>query len=137
MNFGSALKNALNIDGLIEKVKSGLSNLLPDWVKSSLGLTAETADSGQPTIYAGTDAPIVPDNSNKGALNIPTVPDVESMQAMKAQAKGNVNNNINRQQVINIGSSSPAVVTATMREADREMNDADRWIAMASQGSVY
>lgn len=123
MNFGGAIRNALNIDGLIKKVKSGLSNILPDWVKSSLGLTAETADSGQPTIYEGTDAPIVPD--------------VESMQAMKAQAKGNVNNNINRQQVINIGSSSPAVVTATMREADREMNDADRWIAMASQGSVY
>ena len=123
MNFGGAIRNALNIDGLIEKVKSGLSNLLPDWVKSSLGLTEETAGNGQPTIYEGTDAPIVPD--------------VESMQAMKAQAKGNVNNNINRQQVINIGSNSPAVVTATMHEADREMNDADRWIAMASQGSVY
>ena len=85
------------------------------------------------------NAPIVYDNNNRNerALNAPIVPDVESMQAMKAQAKGNVNNNISRQQVINIGSSSPAVVTATMREADREMNDADRWIAMASQGSVY
>ena len=139
VDFGKAIVNALNIDGLIEKVKSGLSNLLPDWVKSSLGLTAETADSGQPTIYAGTDAPIVYDNNNRNerALNAPIVPDVESMQAMKAQSKGNVNNNISRSQVINVGSNNPAVVTATMREADREMNDADRWIAMASQGSVY
>ena len=123
MNFGSALKNALNIDGLIEKVKNGLSNILPDWVKSTLGINTENGSDGQPTIYAGTDAPIVPD--------------VESMQAIKAQSKGNVNNNISRSQVINVGSNNPAVVTATMREADREMNDADRWIAMASQGSVY
>ena len=76
-------------------------------------------------------------NRNERALNAPIVPDVESMQAMKAQSKGNVNNNISRSQVINVGSNNPAVVTATMREADREMNDADRWIAMASQGSVY
>lgn len=123
MNFGSALKNALNIDGLIEKVKSGLSNILPDWVKSSLGITEKTADSGQPTIYENTDAPIVPD--------------VQSMQAMKAQSKGNVNNNISRSQILNIGSNNPAVVTATMREANREMDDADRAIAMASQGAGW
>lgn len=123
VDFGRAIANALNIDGLIEKVKSGLSNILPDWVKSTLGINTENGSDGQPTIYAGTDAPIVPD--------------VESMQAMKAQSKGNVNNNISRSQVINVGSNNPAVVTATMREADREMNDADRWIAMASQGSVY
>jgi hypothetical protein len=123
MNFGSALKNALNIDGLIEKVKSGLSNILPDWVKSSLGITEDGKQTEQPTIYEGTDAPIVPD--------------VQSMQSMKAQSKGNVNNNVNRSQVINIGSNNPAVVTATMREADYEMNNADRAIAMASQGAGW
>jgi phage-related protein len=122
-NFGSALKNALNIDGLIEKVKSGLSNLLPDWVKSSLGINEEGKQTEQPTIYEGTDAPIVPD--------------VQNMQAMKAQSKGNVNNNISRSQVFNIGSNNPAVVTATMREADYEMNNADRAIAMASQGAGW
>ena len=65
------------------------------------------------------------------------MPDVQSMQAMKAQSKGNVNNNISRSQILNIGSNNPAVVTATMREANREMDDADRAIAMASQGAGW
>lgn len=123
-DIGKTIKDALNIDKLTEKVKNSLSNMMPDWVKTTLGIDTENkADGSQPTIYEGTDAPIVPD--------------VESMQAMKAQSKGNVNNNISRSQVINVGSNNPAVVTATMREADREMNDADRWIAMASQGAGW
>ncbi|WP_406020541.1 hypothetical protein, partial [Succinivibrio sp.] len=95
MNFGSALKNALNIDGLIEKVKSGLSNILPDWVKSTLGINTENGSDSQPTIYAGTDAPIVPD--------------VASMQTMQAQSKGNSNTNISREQNFYINTNSPAV----------------------------
>lgn len=138
VDFGKAIVNALNIDGLIEKVKSGLSNILPDWIKSTLGIE-ENKESEQPTIYEDTDAPIVYDNNNRNerALNAPIVPDVQSMQSMKAQSKGNVNNNISRSQVFNIGSNNPAVVTATMREADYEMNNADRAIAMASQGAGW
>ena len=98
--------------------------MMPDWVKTTFGVDTESGSDGQqPTIYEKTDAPIVPD--------------VQSMQSMKAQSKGNVNNNISRSQVINVGSNNPSVVTATMREADREMNDADRWIAMASQGAGW
>lgn len=170
MNFGSALKNALNIDSLIAKVKKGLSNILPDWVKSSLGIDLSSEDQNnatagedqtiqseknfekefnnkennnnyyeKETIYKETDAPIVyeEEKPKENGLTMPTIPQVAEMQSMKAQSKGNVNNNVSRSQVINIGSNNPAVVTATMREADREMNDADRWIAMASQGSVY
>lgn len=123
LNFGSSIVKALNIDGLVDKAKEKLTNILPDWVKSSLGINEEGKQTEQPTIYEGTDAPIVPD--------------VQSMQSMKAQSKGNVNNNISRSQVINIGSNNPAVVTATMREADYEMNNADRDIAMASQGAGW
>ena len=137
VDFGKAIVNALNIDGLIAKVKSGLSNILPDWVKSSLGINTESGSDGQPTIYENTDAPIVPDNSDKGALNIPTVPDTGSMQAMQAQSKGNVNNNIQRSQTFNISNATPATTTAVMREADREANESDRWIAMASQGAGW
>ena len=136
LNFGSAIVKALNIDALIDKVKAKLAGILPDWVKSTLGInedgkkTEQPADinedgkkTEQPTIHEGTDAPIVPD--------------VESMQSMKAQSKSNINNNINRSQVINIESNNPAVATATMREADYEMNNADRAIAMASQGAGW
>ena len=123
MNFGSALKNALNIDGLIEKVKSGLSNILPDWVKSSLGLTAETADSGQTTIYEGTDAPIVPD--------------VASMQTMQAQSKGNSNTNISREQNFYINTNSPAVADQVVSSASDSMSSEDRAISMASQGATW
>ena len=123
LNFGSSIAKALNIDGLVDKAKEKLTNILPDWVKSSLGINEEGKQTEQPTIYEGTDAPIVPD--------------VQSMQSMKAQSKGNVNNNVSRSQVINIGSNNPAVVTATMREADYEMNNADRAIAMASQGAGW
>ena len=123
LNFGSSIAKALNIDGLVDKAKEKLTNILPDWVKSSLGITEDGKQTEQPTIYEGTDAPIVPD--------------VQSMQGMRAQAKGNVNNNISRSQVINIGSNNPAVVTATMREADQEMNSADRAIAMASQSAGW
>ena len=123
LNFGSSIAKALNIDGLVDKAKEKLTNILPDWVKSSLGINEEGKQTEQPTIYEGTDAPIVPD--------------VQSMQSMKAQSKGNVNNNISRSQVFNIGSNNPAVVTATMREADYEMNNADRSIAMASQGAGW
>lgn len=123
-DIGKTIKDALNIDKLTEKVKNSLSNMMPDWVKTTLGIDTENkADGSQPTIYEGTDAPIVPD--------------VQSMQSMKAQSKGNVNNNVSRSQVINIGSNNPAVVTATMREADYEMNNADRAIAMASQGAGW
>lgn len=123
LNFGSAIVKALNIDGLVDKAKEKLTNILPDWVKSSLGINEDGKKTEQPTIHEGTDAPIVPD--------------VQNMQAMNAQSKGNVNNNVNRSQVINIGSNNPAVVTATMREADYEMNNADRAIAMASQGAGW
>ena len=123
LNFGSAIVKALNIDALVDKAKEKLTGILPDWVKSSLGINEDGKQTEQPTIHEGTDAPIVPD--------------VESMQSMKAQSKGNVNNNVNRSQVINIGSNNPAVVTATMREADNEMNNADRAIAMASQGAGW
>ena len=136
LNFGSAIVKALNIDALIDKVKAKLAGILPDWVKSKLGINEDGKKTEQPaginedgkkteqpTIHEGTDAPIVPD--------------VESMQAMKAQSKSNINNNINRSQVINVGSNNPAVVTATMREADYEMNNADSAIAMASQGAGW
>ena len=123
LNFGTSIAKALNIDGLVDKAKEKLTNILPDWVKSSLGINEEGKQTEQPTIYAGTDAPIVPD--------------VQNMQAIKAQSKGNVNNNINRSQVFNIGSNNPAVVTATIREADYEMTSADRAIAMASQSSGW
>ena len=91
------------------------------------------------TIYKETDAPIVYEEAKpkENGLTMPTIPQVAEMQSMKAQAKGNVNNNISRSQVINIGSNNPAVVTATMREADYEMNNADRAIAMASQGAGW
>lgn len=170
LNFGSSIRNALNIDSLIAKVKKGLSNILPDWVKSSLGidLSSEdqnnaTAGAGQTdqsektlekefnnkentnkivereTIYKETDAPIVYEEAKpkENGLTMPTIPQVAEMQSMKAQSKGNVNNNVSRSQVINIGSNNPAVVTATMREADYEMNNADRAIAMASQGAGW
>ena len=136
LNFGSAIVKALNIDALIDKVKAKLAGILPDWVKSKLGINEDGKKTEQPaginedgkkteqpTIHEGTDAPIVPD--------------VESMQAMKAQSKSNINNNINRSQVINVESNNPAVVTATMREADYEMNNADSAIAMASQGAGW
>lgn len=171
LNFGSSIVKALNIDGLVAKVKKGLSNILPDWVKSSLGidLSSEdqnnaTAGAGQTdqsektlekefsnkenntnkivereTIYKETDAPIVYEDAKQkeNGLTMPTIPQVAEMQSMKAQSKGNVNNNVSRSQVINIGSNNPAVVTATMREADYEMNNADRAIAMASQGAGW
>lgn len=122
-DIGQTIKDALNIDKLTEKVKNSLSNMMPDWVKTTFGIDTESESDNQPTIYENTDAPIVPD--------------VQSMQAMKAQSKGNVNNNISRSQILNIGSNNPAVVTATMREANREMDDADRAIAMASQGAGW
>lgn len=123
LNFGSSIAKALNVDGLVDKAKGKLTNILPDWMKSKLGMSNDQGGNKEPTIYAGTDAPIVPD--------------VQSMQAINAQSKGNVNNNINRSQVINVGSNNPAVVTATMREADYEMNNSDRAIAMASQGAGW
>ena len=123
LNFGSSIAKALNIDGLVDKAKGKLTNILPDWMKSKLGISNDQGGNKEPTIYAGTDAPIVPD--------------VQNMQAINAQSKGNVNNNINRSQVINVGSNNPAVVTATMREADYEMNNADSAIAMASQGAGW
>ena len=91
------------------------------------------------TIYKETDAPIVYEESKpkENGLTMPTIPQVAEMQSMKAQSKGNVNNNVSRSQVINIESNNPAVVTATMREADYEMNNADRAIAMASQGAGW
>lgn len=183
LNFGNSIRNALNIDSLIAKVKKGLSNILPDWVKSSLGIdlssedqnnTTAGAGEGQTiqsektfekefnnkennnnyyekeinnnnnyyekeTIYKETDAPIVYEEKKpkENGLTMPTIPQVAEMQSMKAQSKGNVNNNVSRSQVINIGSNNPAVVTATMREADYEMNNADRAIAMASQGAGW
>ena len=183
LNFGSSIRNALNIDSLIAKVKKGLSNILPDWVKSSLGIDLSSEDQNnatagagesqtiqsektfekefnnkennnnyyekeinnnnnyyeKETIYKETDAPIVyeEEKPKENGLTMPTIPQVAEMQSMKAQSKGNVNNNINRSQVINIGSNNPAVVTATMREADHEMNNADRDIAMASQGAGW
>lgn len=136
LNFGSSIVKALNIDALLDKVKAKLAGILPDWAKSALGINeggkqteqpASINEDGkkteQPTIHEGTDAPIVPD--------------VQNMQAMNAQSKSNVNNNINRSQVINVGSNNPSVITATMREADYEMNNADRDIAMASQGAGW
>ena len=123
LNFGSSIAKALNIDGLVDKAKGKLTNILPDWMKSKLGISNDQGGNKEPTIYAGTDAPIVPD--------------VQNMQAINAQSKGNVNNNINRSQVINVGSNNPAVVAATMREADYEMNNADSAIAMASQGAGW
>ena len=136
LNFGSSIAKALNVDALVDKAKEKLTGILPDWVKSKLGINEDGKQTEQPaginedgkkteqpTIHEGTDAPIVPD--------------VQNMQAINAQSKGNVNNNINRSQVINIGSNNPAVVTATMREADYEMNNADRDIAMASQGAGW
>lgn len=123
LNFGSSIAKALNIDGLVDKAKGKLTNILPDWMKSKLGISNDQGGNKEPTIYEGTDAPIVPD--------------VQNMQAINAQSKGNVNNNINRSQVINVGSNNPAVVTATMREADYEMNNADSAIAMASQGAGW
>lgn len=123
LNFGSSIAKALNIDGLVDKAKDKLTNILPDWMKSKLGISNDQGGNKEPTIYEGTDAPIVPD--------------VQNMQAINAQSKGNVNNNINRSQVINVGSNNPAVVTATMREADYEMNNADSAIAMASQGAGW
>lgn len=182
LNFGSSIRNALNIDSLIAKVKKGLSNILPDWVKSSLGIDLSSEDQNnatagagegqtiqsektfekefnnkennnnyyekeinnnnyyeKETIYKETDAPIVYEEAKpkENGLTMPTIPQVAEMQSMKAQSKGNVNNNINRSQVINIGSNNPAVATATMREADYEMNNADRTIAMASQGAGW
>lgn len=183
LNFGSSIRNALNIDSLIAKVKKGLSNILPDWVKSSLGIDLSSEDQNnatagagegqtiqsektfekefnnkesnnnyyekeinnnnnyyeKETIYKETDAPIVyeEEKPKENGLTMPTIPQVAEMQSMKAQSKGNVNNNVNRSQVINIGSNNPAVVTATMREADYEMNNADRAIAMASQGAGW
>ena len=183
LNFGSSIRNALNIDSLIAKVKKGLSNILPDWVKSSLGIDLSSEDQNnatagagegqtiqsektfekefnnkennnnyyekeinnnnnyyeKETIYKETDAPIVYEEAKpkENGLTMPTIPQVAEMQSMKAQSKGNVNNNVNRSQVINIGSNNPAVVTATMREADYEMNNADRAIAMASQGAGW
>ena len=123
LNFGSSIAKALNIDGLVDKAKGKLTNILPDWMKSKIGISNDQGGNKEPTIYEGTDAPIVPD--------------VQNMQAINAQSKGNVNNNINRSQVINVGSNNPAVVTATMREADYEMNNADSAIAMASQGAGW
>lgn len=123
LNFGSSIAKALNIDGLVDKAKDKLTNILPDWMKSKIGISNDQGGNKEPTIYEGTDAPIVPD--------------VQNMQAINAQSKGNVNNNINRSQVINVGSNNPAVVTATMREADYEMNNADSAIAMASQGAGW
>lgn len=123
LNFGSSIAKALNIDGLVDKAKGKLTDILPDWMKSKLGISNDQGGNKEPTIYEGTDAPIVPD--------------VQNMQAINAQSKGNVNNNINRSQVINVGSNNPAVVTATMREADYEMNNADSAIAMASQGAGW
>ena len=184
LNFGSSIRNALNIDSLIAKVKKGLSNILPDWVKSSLGIDLSSKDQNnatagagegqtiqsektfekefnnkennnnyyekeinnntnkiveRETIYKETDAPIVYEEAKpkENGLTMPTIPQVAEMQSMKAQSKGNVNNNVSRSQVINIGSNNPAVVTATMREADYEMNNADRAIAMASQGAGW
>lgn len=181
LNFGSSIRNALNIDSLIAKVKKGLSNILPDWVKSSLGIDLSSEDQNnagagegqtiqsektfekefnnkennnnyyekeinnnnnyyeKETIYKETDAPIVYEEAKpkENGLTMPTIPQVAEMQSMKAQSKGNVNNNVSRSQVINIGSNNPAVVTATMREADYEMNNADRAIAMASQGAGW
>lgn len=166
LNFGSSIVKALNIDGLVAKVKKGLSNILPDWVKSSLGIDLSSEDQNnatagadqsektlekefnnkennkiveRETIYKETDAPIVYEEAKpkENGLTMPTIPQVAEMQSMKAQSKGNVNNNVSRSQVINIGSNNPAVVTATMREADYEMNNADRAIAMASQGAGW
>ena len=138
LNFGSSIVKALNIDALVDKAKEKLTGILPDWVKSSLGINEDGKQTEQPTIHEGTDAPIVPDVQSAPIVpNAPIVPDVQNMQAINAQSKGNVNNNVNRSQVINIGSNNPAVVTATMREADYEMNNADRAIAMASQGAGW
>ena len=125
MNFGTAIRNALNIDNLIQKVKSGLSNILPDWVKKSLGMGTETADNnGAPTIYEGTDAPVVPDT--------------ESMRNMQAQSKGNVaNNNISREQNFYINTNNPAVADQAVASATESMSVEDRAIAMASQGASW
>ena len=123
VNFGKAIVNALNIDGLIAKVKSGLSNMMPDWVKSTLGLGKDNGEQGAPTIYEGTDAPILPD--------------VDSMRNMQAQSKGNVNNNISREQNFYINTNSPAVASATVSSATQGMSDEDRAIAMASQSAGW
>lgn len=123
VDFGKAIVNALNIDGLIEKVKNGLSNILPDWVKSTLGINTESGSDDQPTIYAGTDAPIVPD--------------VASMQTMQAQSKGNSNTNISREQNFYINTNSPAVADQVVTSASDSMSSEDRAISMASQGATW
>lgn len=123
MNFGSALKNALNIDSLVEKAKTMLSNMIPDWMKSTLGISDDQGGNKEPTIYAGTDAPIVPD--------------VASMQTMQAQSKGNSNTNISREQNFYINTNSPAVADQVVSSASDSMSSEDRAISMASQGATW
>ena len=138
VDFGRAIANALNIDGLIEKVKSGLSNILPDWVKSTLGINTENGSDGQPTIYAGTDAPIVYDNDKDREkslktpvvpdvikIDAPVIPDVASMQTMQAQRNFYINTN------------SPAVADQVVTSASDSMSSEDRAISMASQGATW
>ncbi len=138
VDFGKAIVNALNIDGLIAKVKKGLSNILPDWVKSSLGIGEESSEQGAPTNYKGTEnadnsAPTIYENTDA-----PIVPDVDSMRNMQAQSKGNgTNNNISREQNFYINTTNPAVASATVSSATQEMTAEDRAIAMASQGSLW
>ena len=98
--------------------------MMPDWVKTTLGFDTENkADGSQPTIYSGTDAPIVPD--------------VASMQTMQAQSKGNSNTNISRQQNFYINTNSPAVADQVVTSASDSMSSEDRAISMASQGATW
>ena len=123
-DIGKTIKDALNIDKLTEKVKNSLSNMMPDWVKTTLGFDTENkADGSQPTIYSGTDAPIVPD--------------VASMQTMQAQSKGNSNTNISREQNFYINTNSPAVADQVVTSASDSMSSEDRAISMASQGATW
>lgn len=123
-DIGKTIKDALNIDKLTEKVKNSLSNMMPDWVKTTFGIDTENkADGSQPTIYAGTDAPIVPD--------------VASMQTMQAQSKGNTNTNISREQNFYINTNSPAVADQVVSSASDSMSSEDRAISMASQGATW
>ena len=136
---GTAIKNALNIDALVEKAKTMLSNMIPDWMKSTLGISDDQGGDKEPTIYAGTDAPIVNDNNNRNesALNAPIVPDVASMQTMQAQSKGNSNTNISREQNFYINTNSPAVADQVVSSASDSMSSEDRAISMASQGATW
>ena len=148
--MGTAIKNALNIDSLVEKAKTMLSNMIPDWMKSTLGISDNQSGDKEPTIYAGTDAPIVYDNNKDREkslktpvvpdvikIDAPVIPDVASMQTMQAQSKGNSNTNISREQNFYINTNSPAVADQVVSSASDSMSSEDRAISMASQGATW